>query len=411
MHPVRWFGERPRTTDAVLAGLIAVMSLVTHFVVRNADGGALAQPSVVTVVLCLTATVPIAWRRRSPAAVLLTVTVAQGMLEVMNAAGPGWMGVLIASYSLGAYHDRRKMRWVAVAFIGSVTVFVVGAALHGEAPWPSVLRTLILLPAAIVLGENVALRRHRLADLMERTERAERERELVTNQHVQEERTRIARELHDVVAHSVTVMVIQAGAARRQLGTNPTQLNVVQANVVQANVALESIEATGRSAMVEMRRILGVLRQDDDPTVLSPTPSLGQLDTLVRADPDLVVQLSTDGRMDDVPSGVEVNIYRLVQEALTNVRRHGGRVDKVVVSVARRGDNIDVVVHDDGRGASTLSTATLHAATFNAAGTVRQGHGLIGMRERVAASGGTFSAGPCTGGGWRVHAVFPVGTS
>ena len=93
IHPVRWFRERPRTTDAVLAGLVTVMSVVTHLVVRSADGSALAQPSAVTVLLCLIATVPIAWRRRAPAAVLLTVTVAQGMLEVMNAAGPGWTGV------------------------------------------------------------------------------------------------------------------------------------------------------------------------------------------------------------------------------------------------------------------------------------------------------------------------------
>jgi signal transduction histidine kinase len=179
-------------------------------------------------------------------------------------------------------------------------------------------------------------------------------------------------------------MVIQTAAARRQLSVDPQK----------ADAAMATVEDTGRTAMHEMRRILGVLRDEDGNQLLTPQPSLGDLDGLVATAADLPVVVSADGALDDLPAGVEVSAYRIVQEALTNVRRHAGPVRQVEVSVARTCSQLVVEVNDDGRGASTTPSPN--------------GFGLVGMRERVAAYDGELVAGPRTGGGWRVRATFPL---
>ena len=235
--------------------------------------------------------------------------------------------------------------------------------------------TPIMFAAAIVLGDNMRRRRERSAELVERAERAERERHLVAHQHVQEERTRIARELHDVVAHSVSLMVIQTAAARRQLLADPQGVDA----------SLAAIEETGRTAMQEMRRILGVLRDVSGDAPLSPQPGLSAIEGLTASASDL-------------PVGVELSAFRIVQEALTNVRRHAGPVQHVDVSMVRLENSLTVEVTDDGRGA---------AASDNG----EPGFGLMGMRERVAAYEGQLYAGPRPGGGWRVRAIFPVGVA
>jgi signal transduction histidine kinase len=391
-HPILWLRARPRLTDAAIAIALAGMAVTSHLLVHKANGQTFARPTVLSVVLCLLATLPLYRRRHDPVVVLNVVVLAQLALELLRTNGPGWSGVIVAAYSLGAYDERQRLVSMAAWFVAEIASVGVGGAIFGAGTWPDVIAGVALVIAAIALGSNVAMRRHRLAELAERAERAERERGLLATQRVQEERTLIARELHDAVAHSVSVMVIQAGAARRQLAADPER----------ANQALEVIESTGRQAMVEMRRILGVLRQHDVPAgaavELAPAPSLAQLPDLVRADPDLPVELHEEGVFDDVPPSIEVHVYRLVQEALTNVRRHAGVVGKVDVTVARRDDSIDVEVDDDGRGAITLLGN----------GAAADGHGLVGMRERVAASGGELLAGPRPGGGWRVRAVFPL---
>ncbi len=206
-------------------------------------------------------------------------------------------------------------------------------------------------------------------------------------QRVGEERTRIARELHDVVAHSLSVMVIQAAAARRQLTKNPDQ----------ATEALANIESHGRQAMNEMRRVLGVLRSDpENHAEWSPVPSLTDLPALLDADPDSRVTLEVRGFVGDLPPGVELAAYRVVQEALTNVRKHAGPEAAPAVTVDRLPDALIVAVVDHGRGASTRRPGP------------ETGLGLLGMRERVASCGGRLDAGPRTGGGWQVRAQFPL---
>lgn len=385
-----WLHEHPRHADALLAALVTGLSLVAHFTFDDAE---FRRPTWWTVPLILVSTVPLAWRRRWPTAVLGIVVVAESVLQLNSVMGAGFLNVLIAAYNLGAYVAGRRL-WVAGGTsFAFVSVLVTAGVLYDDLDLQTLVSTCILYASSIVLGDNMRRRRERAAELVERAERAEREQELVARQRVQQERTRIARELHDVVAHSLTVMIIQAGAARRQVRTN----------VDQAIGSLEAIEATGRDAMNEMRRVLGVLRNDDDrpsddrpESDRAPQPSLDALDDLMASVPDLPIVFCTSGDLSSVPPGIELSAYRVVQEALTNVRRHAGRVDRVDVEVAvdREGDRLVITVADDGRGA---------VAPVNHAG-----YGLRGMEERVTMFGGHIDAGPRVGGGWRVKVTFPL---
>lgn len=369
----------------MLAGVLSVIAVVFHFTLTDPE---YSDPSLLGVAFCIGSTLPLGWRRNSPAEVLVVISLCQMSLEFMNGASSGWLGVLIAAYTLGAYRSGRVLWSLSGAIIGIVVVFVTAGVITGDAPWQALLSTPILFAAAIVLGDNVRRRRERAAELVERAERAERERLLLAHQHVQEERTRIARELHDVVAHSVSLMVIQTSAARRSLG-----------DPAKADGVLATVEETGRQAMHEMRRILGVLRDNDGRPQMAPQPGLADIRALAAAADDLPVALRSEGDLRDLPTGVEVSAYRVVQEALTNVRRHAGQVHHVDVAMVRENGTLLVEVADDGRGAA--------AAPSEDGG----GYGLIGMRERVAAYDGELYAGPRPGGGWRVRAVFPVGVA
>ncbi|MGZ6673991.1 MAG: sensor histidine kinase, partial [Solirubrobacteraceae bacterium] len=214
----------------------------------------------------------------------------------------------------------------------------------------------------------------------------EREHELRANEAVAEERARIARELHDLVAHNVSVMVVQAGAERHALG--PEQESTRE--------ALTSIEQAGRQALVEARRLLGMLRRKDDGSELEPQPSVEHIDVLVeqieRA--GLPVTLAVEGEQAPLPAGVDLCAYRIVQEGLTNALKHAGPAHaEVVLRYEPRA--LDVEVRDDGRG----------PARANGDGA---GHGLIGMRERVALYGGALEAGARDGGGFAIHAHLPL---
>ena len=239
-----------------------------------------------------------------------------------------------------------------------------------------------------VVGDNVRRRRNELAELSERADRAERERELLALQRVGEERTRIARDLHDVITHSVSAIVIQAAAARRNVDRAPDDAVDLLAN----------IEETGRRTISELRQILGVLHESDTENVneaaASPVQSIVDIESLIDSASDLDVTLSTTGEIDTVPSGVATSAFHVVPEALTNARRHAGPHATIDVRVERTDDCLDVCIEDDGRGAS--------------ADHQQSGYGLIGMGERVAAFGGTLRSGPRRAGGWQVRASFPL---
>ncbi|MGD9705743.1 MAG: sensor histidine kinase [Acidimicrobiia bacterium] len=392
LHPIRWLREHADTADWVLAILVTAIALVSHVFGSDEVEGA-APRSVLRAALIVAATLPIGWRRRSPIAILGVVVVAQLACETTNTFGSGWIGVVIAMYTMAAYCTGRGRNRATIALGALFAAIALAALIDAPKELPDVIGMAVVLTAAFAIGDNMRRRRDRIEHLAERAERAEREQELLARQRVTEERTRIARELHDVVAHSVSVMVIQAAAARRQLATNPER----------ANGALEVIEATGRETMDEMRRILGVLRDDGLDRAgpeLVPQPSLASIAELVSGDPTLPSRYVIEGELPaSIASSVELSAYRIVQEALTNVRKHAGTVRRVEVAIAHERGQLRIDVTDDGWGASSAPDADAEQLV---------GHGITGMRERVALCGGELAVGPRAGGGWRVRARLPT---
>jgi signal transduction histidine kinase len=247
---------------------------------------------------------------------------------------------------------------------------------------------------AWVLGDSMRTRRAYFAQLEERAARLEKEREAQAKVAVAAERARIARELHDVVAHNVSVMVVQADGAAYVLDAAPDQ----------ARKALETISSTGRQALAEMRRLLGVLRtgEHQETGEYVPQPDVDQIDDLVEQcrTSGLPVDFKVEGTPRPLPSGVELTAYRIVQEALTNTRKHGGPNAGASVRLVYFDDGLGLLVEDDGKGAPH--------ELYEEGGADGQGHGLIGMRERVGMVGGTLDAGPRPGGGFRISALLPL---
>ncbi|WP_209648182.1 sensor histidine kinase [Kibdelosporangium banguiense] len=245
-----------------------------------------------------------------------------------------------------------------------------------------------LLAFCWVLGEFVGARRAYQSEVEQRLRLLENERDQQAKIAVAEERARIARELHDVVAHAVSVMVVQADGATFAVHTNPEL----------AERAVKTISSTGREALTELRRLLGVLRADDSESERTPQPGTSSLNDLadrVRL-VGLPVRLKLKGELDGLPAGIGLGIYRIVQEALTNTLKHAGAGASAIVRVSRIGDNIELDITDDGFG-------TPHELV-----SISGGNGLIGMRERANVFGGTLEAGPRPGGGWHVRAVLPI---
>jgi signal transduction histidine kinase len=238
---------------------------------------------------------------------------------------------------------------------------------------------------AWLVGRDLRRRRQRVADLEDRAAQLEREREEQAQLAVAEERGRIARELHDVIAHGVSVIVVQAQAGPHLVGDQERVLDVFRA-----------IESNGRDALVELRRLLGILRSEDEQLAIGPQPGLGSLQSLVeqvRAS-GLPVELRIEGEPVHLPAGIDLSAYRIVQEALTNVVKHAGDA-AVVVVIRYEAHALELDVVDDGRG---------RAMSLNGSG-----HGLIGMRERVALYGGTLKTGTRDSGGYAVRARLPFG--
>jgi signal transduction histidine kinase len=302
--------------------------------------------------------------------------------ELVTFTFPVFMGILTVCFLFGMLGDRRQS--VAGIAIGVGATFVVNANDPNRATEDFVAVPVLFLVVWIVgLALGHQLRQKREAE--ERAQRAEREREERARSAVTEERQRIARELHDVVAHSISVMTVQAGGVRRLLHADQTR----------EREALETIEETGRQALAEMRRMLGILRQPTDEPALAPQPSIATLEALVDQvrEAGLPVEYRIEGEPVPLPPGVELSAYRIVQEALTNALKYAGPA-RAEVSVSYGRDALELEITNDGR------------VDGDAQGS---GHGLIGMRERVAVFGGTLEAGPREGAdGFIVKARLPV---
>jgi signal transduction histidine kinase len=350
----------------------------------------ITAPRGLVVLAAVLLTVPLVWRRRAPLAVLTLALVVVGVFDTISnfadAAGSPFAGVLLAVYSGAAYaRSRRELHAGAAAMLVFLLALIVSS--------PTPVGDFFFIGGIMfgVWGAAVVVRsRQELATaLAARTVELEHEREEKARLAVAEERARIARELHDVVAHHVSVMVVQAGAERREVATERPQTAEV----------LETIEHTGRVALAETRRLLGMLRRSDDELALAPQPSLDGLETLVAQvqEAGLPVELRVEGERRPLPPGVDLSAYRIVQEALTNALKHAGPARaRIVVRYGR--EQVEVEVADDGAGAAEPAVANGNG----------QGHGLVGMRERVALVGGDLSAGRRLAGGYAVRARLPV---
>ena len=356
------------------------------------DTAVTRDPNLWATLLAIGAAAPIALRRRNPIVVLFVVAACQFMLEINNFQTAGWVSIFIALYTVAAHTSGSQRTIAARVFAVATLILLSGGLAHANLRIGELISAVIFLIGAYILGDNLQRRRKMLAEASERVAIAARQRDLLAHQEVQDERARIARELHDVVAHSVSLMIIQAGAARRSISSAPQQ----------AEAALHELEATGRHAMDELRRVLGVLRTGESAgSDLAPQPTLSDIRALVADDPTLNVVFTEVGKpVAEVPSIVGLSLFRLVQEALTNVRKHAGPVKNVTVQLTYEPSQVLVQITDDGRGASAGVGRSVESS--------EAGHGLIGMRERMALCGGSVRVGPRVGGGWQVRASAPL---
>ncbi|WP_328416485.1 histidine kinase [Micromonospora sp. NBC_00389] len=375
--------------DVAVAGAVALLGLA----------GAVNQPGGWAATLVgVGMAVALLFRRSYPSAVTVVIA-ALALVQVIAQWGPLAydVAVLIALYSVVKYGQRLRDGVLAGA-VAAVGVLLAAAQTPGVIKWWVTALWYALVTGAVwLVALNVRTRRLYVLSLEERASTLEREREAESRAAVAEERTRIARELHDVVAHSMAVMIVQADGARFMLDRDPEQ----------ARTAVKVVADTGRQALEEMRRLVGVLR-DAGPSgaagsVVAADPEHRRLaltelpDLLARfRDAGLRIRHTVDGEPPALPPGLELTVYRVVQEALTNALKHAGVGAGVEVTLTYAADAVVVRVVDDGRGRPVVSPAP------------SGGHGLLGMRERVTVYDGSLTAGPRLAGGWQLEARLPL---
>ncbi len=389
---------QPRIFDRLLVGFLLSFGLINAILdLRFAERelrfplGAptgMAIPFLIGLALLLVQVVPLLWRRSHPSVVLLLVAAAFAA-RVLLGFNPGiaGFGLLVAMYSVAAYEwGVRRLVFLVVAGLGFIAGFVVFGVTGNPRSFAITVPSLFFV-AAWLIGDYLRTRRAYVAQLEERAARLERERDQDRRLAADEERTRIARELHDVVAHDVSVIAIQAGAARAVQATRPEA----------AAQALGLIETTARETLIELNRLLGVLRANNGATAdRRPQPGISQLPGLVeelRA-AGLEVDARVEGEARPLSPAVDLSAYRILQEATTNVLKHA-RARRVDIRVRYAETMLALDVRDDGAGDGRDPAAS-------------SGHGLIGMRERVTLFGGKLHAGRNRAGGFSVHARLPL---
>jgi signal transduction histidine kinase len=381
--------------DVAAVVFIAVAWESQVFSSGEGAGTHVAGPTWLTAALPLVIALPLLWRRRAPLLVCSLVLAGIALQAVVSGDSPEGLGLILlwvlVPFSVAAYGDRRQ----GMVGLGlTLATFGVYAAENADITsgragdlWAGAFFLIVAvgswLAGAVVRGRRERASLQAQARLVEHEARAA----------IDEERSRIARELHDIVAHNLSVVVLQAAGARAQAPPDAGDTST-----------LEKIERSGREALVEMRRLLGVLRRDDDDQAasLSPTPGIDELPRLAErlqsAGLDVELRLDTTGA--SLSPALHLSVYRIVQEALTNALKHAGPQARVVVKVECDGDALTVEALDDGSGRPQQEGSRADG-----------GHGLIGMRERAALFGGEVRAGPRPGGGFAVHARLPLDPS
>ena len=388
----RWWATEHRAPflDVLLAVSLGIVSILVASRVAEANGTTI-QAGAIALLVVQSAALTV--RRRWPMAVYSVVgvsTVLYAWLGYPQAVGG--FGVLIAIYTVAAHVPLREAIAAAAVYVVGMALSLIGFARDSggslDVLFADFLVNFLALVLAWTVGVTVRTRRAYVAALEARAELLEREREDNARLAVALERGRIAREMHDVVAHNVSVVVVQAAAAERLVETDPER----------ARQAMRDVATTGRQALTEMRRLLGVLRDGDAPDDLGPQPGIAELRALASTveDAGMKVELSVQGEERPLPASAALSVYRIVQEALTNSLRHAGPARARVI-LRYLPDALEVQVSDNGSGGTSPVE--------------HDGHGLIGMRERVALFGGELTAGPRPEGGYAVVARIPTSGS
>ncbi|MGK2884334.1 MAG: sensor histidine kinase [Rhodococcus sp. (in: high G+C Gram-positive bacteria)] len=384
-----WLRGKPFVADSLLAVALFIADAIAF--VSNSSMHSWLLFVVVSIAVC----VPIAWRRRHPRIVAVSVLLASlfstfGGIAVGETENlhPSLIAIPIMLYTLVAYVGRRD----AAIYLVAVTVdSVLALMLFAQEPISTVLFTVMMFALAWIAAEFIGARRAYDEAVEARLAVAEYDRDRRAEEAVAMERTRIARELHDVIAHGVSVMVVQADGASYAIRKDPAR----------AEQAVANISATGRQALAELRRTVALLRTtpNADEVPLYGTAGLAKVvDMMSRA--GLNVELEQTGNLDDIGPAISLGIHRLVQESLTNVLRHGGHAPKAKVVVVRREEDVLVEIVNTG--------TTPAEAGGNGSAVEGTGNGLLGMRERVAVLQGSLEAGRVDDGQWRVRAELPL---
>ena len=370
--------------DVLIAAGLLVIAIPTLFAVQQ-GGYVYKEPGAVAIFLTVAEIIPFCFRRHAPLATLVLATIPTLILSGLsynpNAAS---QALLIAVYTVGAYCEKRERAFGVAWILGAL---FVARAVAPDLDNGGLALNIAIFAAAYLFGSTVRNRRLYTQELEERAVALERERDEEAKRAVADERLHIAQELHDVVAHSMGVIAVQAGVGA----------HVIDADPAEAKKSLEAIAHTSRTTLTEIRRMLGVLRSDSE-AEYAPAPTLDDVDKLVRDIRAAGVEVEVKSEGDtatELPPGVEFTAYRIVQEALTNVLKHAGKA-RASVLLRYEPSTLRIEVTDDGRGVNG------HASDA--------GHGLMGMRERVGVYGGSFEAGPRVGGGFRVAASLPYGS-
>jgi signal transduction histidine kinase len=388
----RWVRDPRVLVDLVVAAVVIVLSVVEVATTsaealageRTADGLAYA--------LVIVGSVSLIWRRRAPIAVLALVSVVlvafwvRGYGALMSVLG------LPTMYAVAAHAENRRRAWLAIGVSNAVLMIAASVSVLDRPDGFEYLQAVSVaafLGGAIAAGVLIRNRERIFVDTERRAAEAEADRLAEAERAVIRERGRIAREMHDVVAHAMSVVAVQAAAGRE----------IVHANPDKAAEVFARIETVGRESLTELRRMLGVLRETGDHDAsLSPQPGIDDMAAAVAQSTatGVATELVIGGQRQPLAPGIELAAFRIVQEALTNVRKHAGRSASAVVRLGYETNTLTVEVVDDGGGAATSLPG------------VGTGNGLIGMRERVEIYGGQFSSGPRQCGGFFVRAVLPI---
>lgn len=390
--------SRPFLSDVLLAGLMALLALAD----LSGDGVAdqAREPDALGVGLVLIAATALLWRRVVPIPVLAFVVAVSGVFYARNYGSYMAAIGLAALYSVTVHETNRRNAWIAVAISWSVLLGVASVTILDGVDgfrWSNSLGMTLTIGATILAGAVIRNKEQIFVDTRDRAERAEADRQLEAERAVARERLRIAREMHDVVAHGMSLITVQAAAAQEIAETRPDD----------AARLMQSIEATGHDALADMRRMLGVLRNGDqaenpvDRGMLAPQPSLADLDATIAhcIEAGTPTELVVKGHHRPLTPGIELAAFRIVQEALTNVIKHGGETATATVTLRYAPEALNITVTDTGRGAVSALTRS------------GGGHGLIGMRERVEIYDGQLAAGPRPGGGYQVEAIIPLSSA